>query len=142
MCRTEKKRRLLLKERRTPTSPSSSKQATTTRIKTNAKTKMVTQGWSPIREEDSKASEEGVEDTAFARSACKKCLIGHVTFTQQVMGVQQTTPRHNATNISSGEKKANITEEIPTKEALVRLIMQTLSRTVLATPGKKGNITQ
>ena len=103
---------------------------------------MAVQGLLPIHVEDSEDSGEGVEDTASARSACKKYLIGHATFTQQAMGVQQTTPRHNATTISSGEKKANITEETPTKEALVRLIMQMLSSTAIATLGKQGNITQ
>ena len=104
--------------------------------------KTVVQGSSPIRVEDSEASGEGVEDTASARSACKKYLIGHATFTQQVMGVQQTTPRRNATTISSGEKKVNITEEIHTKKVLVPLILQMLGSTVLATPGKQGNIIQ
>ena len=97
---------------------------------------------SPIRVEDSEVNEEEVEDTAPVRSTCKKFLIGHATFTPQVMGALQTTPRHSATTISSGEKKANITEEIPTKEALVRLIMQMFSSTAIATLGKQGSITQ
>ena len=137
----EKKRRLLPKERKTLISCSSSKQTTTTRIKISAKLKTAAWGSSPIRVEDSEASGEGVEDTAPVRSTCKKFLIGHATFIQQVMGVRQTTPRHNATTIRSGEKKANIIEEIPTKEVLVRLIMPILGSTARVTPGKRGNIT-
>ena len=95
-----------------------------------------------IRVEDSEVSGEGVEDMAPIRSTCKKFLIGHATSTQQVMDDQQTTPRHNATTISSGEKKANISEEVPTKEALVQLIMQILGSTAQITPDKQGNITQ
>ena len=120
------------KGRKTPTSSTSSKRTTTTRIKTNAKAKMVTQGSSPIRVEDSEASVEGAEDTAPGQSICKKFSTDHATFTRQVMDGQRIIPRRSATITRSGKKRANTTGEIPTKKTLVRLITQILGSTVVA----------